>query len=304
VLSARSAVTVRVPGSTSNLGAGFDGLGMALGVYVEVRAERRDDGLCIEAEGREADQIDRGRDNLVYQRLASVFDAQGQEPPGLRLRIRNEIPLLRGLGASGAATIAGLLAGSALSGADLSHPEILRRAVAAEHHPDNVTPSLVGGFVAMALDDGAVHYVRMEAPSDLECVLLVPRFGMKTAQARQILPQQVPLKDAVFNLTRSGLAVAAICARRFELLGVATQDCLHQPYRGAMFPAMDAIFAAAREAGAYGAFLSGAGSTVLAFSPPDRADRVAAAMRRAADAADVAADTMVAPTENTGAVVT
>ena len=302
-MSGRSTVMVRVPGSTSNLGAGFDGLGLALSVYVEVEAELCPAGLRIDAEGREADQIDRGPDNLVYQRLASVFQERGLPPPAVRLRIRNEIPLIRGLGASGAATIAGLLAGRALSGADLSHDAILRRAVAAEHHPDNVTPSLVGGFVAMAIEDGRVHYVRMDAPSELECVLLVPRFGMKTAQARQILPQQVPLRDAVFNLTRSGLAVAAICTRRWDLLAVATQDRLHQPYREAMFPAMPHVFAAAREAGAYGAFLSGAGSAILAFSPPDRAPAVAEAMRQAATAADVPADTMVVPADNRGAVL-
>jgi homoserine kinase len=298
-----SKVTVRVPSSTSNLGAGFDGLGMALGLYVEVEVERTNRELEIQCAGREADQLDRGPDNLLYQRLASVFERQGQVVPGLRIHIRNEIPLLRGLGASGAATIAGLLAGSALSGADLCPDEVLRLAVAAEHHPDNVTPSYLGGFVAMALDQEAVRYVKMPAPDDLAVALLVPRFGTKTTQARGLLPAQVPLKDAVFNLTRAGLTVAAICSGHYELLATGTQDRLHQPYRTVLFPAMDRIFAAARAGGAYGAFLSGAGSTILAFTAPERAEQAAEAMRLAAEAAGVPADTMIAPTDNAGAQV-
>ncbi len=302
-MSACPSVTVRVPASTSNLGAGFDGLGLALSLYVEVRATLTEGGIEISAEGREAEQIDRSEGNLVYQRLCAVFRQAGQPVPGVRLAIRNEIPLVRGLGASGAATIAGLLAGSVLSGADLSYDQVLRLAVAAEHHPDNVTPSLLGGFVAMAVDDGAVHYVKMPAPAELQCVLLIPSFGMKTAQAREILPAQVPLRDAVFNLSRTGLAVAAICARRFELLATATQDRLHQPYRRTLFPTMERVFAAAREAGAYGAFLSGAGSTILAFSPPGRTRAVAAAMHQVAEASGLAAETMVVAADNTGAMV-
>ncbi len=301
-MSAGSAVTVRVPASTSNLGAGFDALGMALGLYVEVRAELADE-LCIEIEGREADQIDRGPDNLLYQRFALVYRERGEHPPAVRLRIRNEIPLIRGLGSSGAATIAGLLAASVLSGANLSHDEILRLAYAEEHHSDNVTPALVGGFVARAVDEGRVRYVKMDVPPELRCVLLVPRFGMKTVQARQLLPGQVPLQDAVFNLSRAGLTVAAITQRRWDLLAVGTQDRLHQPYRLVMFPIMDRVFQAAREAGAYGAFLSGAGSTVLAFSPPERTTQVAEAMRQVAESAEVACETMDAPVDTTGAVV-
>jgi homoserine kinase len=301
-VSTCSAVTVRVPASTSNLGAGFDGLGMALGLYVEVRAELAD-SLCIETVGREADQIDRGPDNLVYLRLSRVFAERGLPAPAVRLHIRNEIPLIRGLGASGAATIAGLLAGSVLSGADLSHDEVLRLAYAAEHHPDNVTPALLGGFVAMAVDEGTVRYVKMDVPAELRCVLLVPTFGMKTTYARQILPVHVPLKDAVFNLSRTGLAVAAITQRRWDLLDTATQDRLHQPYRLPLFPAMEHIFTAARRAGAYGAFMSGAGSSLLAFTPADRTTAVGEAMRGVAEAADVACDTMEIDVDNGGAVV-
>jgi homoserine kinase len=301
-VSVCSAVSVRVPASTSNLGAGFDGLGMAVSLYVEVEV-RLSERLAITVEGLEADQIDTSQDNLVYQRMASVFLAQGLPVPTVDLRICNQIPLIRGLGASGAASIAGLLAGSCLSGADLSHDEVLRRAVAAEHHPDNVTPALLGGFVSMALDQGAVRYVKMAVPDELQCALLVPRFGMKTAYARKILPTEVPLKDAVFNLTRTGLAVAAIAQRRYDLLGVATQDRLHQPYRQVLFPCMNSIFEAALCAGGYGAFLSGAGSTVLAFCSPDRAPAVASAMLAAAQAGQLEADTMVVPADNVGAVI-
>ncbi|HLH20934.1 MAG TPA: homoserine kinase [Chloroflexota bacterium] len=300
---AQHSFAVQVPATSANLGPGFDALGMALGlsntVYVEPSAE-----LSIEVVGEGAGELAPGPENLVYRALARVAERLGTRPPPVRLRCENGIPLARGLGSSSAAIVAGLLVGNRLHGDALNVPQLLDLAVEIEGHPDNVTPALLGGVrVCVAGERGPVQaVVRLERP--LQAVLFVPDFPLSTAAARALLPASLPLGDAVYNLGRAALLVAALTSGDYALLREATRDRLHQPARSALFPAMPAFFAAALQAGALGAFLSGAGPTLLALvEVAAAADAVAAAFATTAQETGVAGRSLVVAAATNGARV-
>ena len=260
----RALAQVRAPATTANLGPGFDCLGMALDIWNEVTVHVGQPAVTIDGEG--ADTLERDQGNLVCRSIARAFREAGVPMPGLTVACRNAIPLARGLGSSSAAVVAGLLAGNALCGAPLSQQQLLELAVDIEGHPDNAAPAFLGGCQIVTLDDGAIVTAPVPIASPLKAVLFIPDQPMATAQARAILPPQVPRADAVFNAARTALLVDALATGRYEYLRVATRDRLHQPQREAIFPAMRLIFRAALAAGALGVFLSGAGSTILALA--------------------------------------
>ncbi|GAB4412500.1 MAG: homoserine kinase [Anaerolineales bacterium] len=295
-----SKVVVRVPATTANLGPGFDCLGMALALYNTVTVHATTGGLSVRIEGEGAEDLRWGEENRVLRAMRLAFQEAGERLPGLSIELRNEIPLGRGLGSSAAATVGGLVAGNALCGNPLSTDRLLTLATQLEGHPDNVAPALLGGLVIAVQDERGLICERLDVPPDLTAALFVPDFPMPTAEARRVLPAQVSRADAVFNMGRVALLVAAIARRRYDLLDVATRDRLHQPYREAIFPAMPALFAAAREAGALGVFLSGAGSTIIALCRED-AQGVADAMARAAQQLDLTGRALVAPLADEGA---
>jgi homoserine kinase len=298
---AQRAFAVRVPATSANLGPGFDALGMTLGLLNTVHVEPAE-RLVVQIAGEGAAELSAGPQNLVYRALARVSERIGAAAPSVRLRCENSIPLARGLGSSSAAIVAGLLIGNRLHGDPLTAPQLLDLAVAIEGHPDNVTPALLGGLrVCVAGGQGIVQAaVRPARP--LQAVLFVPDFPMATAAARGLLPATVPVADAVYNLGRAALLVAALANGDYGLLREATCDRLHQPARAALFPAMPAFFAAALEAGALGAFLSGAGSTLLALVE-DGAAPVAAAFDATARREGVAGRTLAVPAAVEGARV-
>lgn len=274
-------VLVRVPASTSNLGPGFDALGLALGLQTSLIAETADVAeLSIRGEG--AATLPRGPDNLIVRRMAQLAELLGRELPPLRLEVISGIPLERGLGASGAATLCGLLAANALLDGALDRQAMLELAVRLEGHPDNVTPSLLGGCTVSAIEGQRVITLHVPWSDSLRVALCVPELEMQTAKARALLPPTYSRADAAYNIQRTGLLVAALAGGSYDALRIAVEDRLHQPYRTAMFPALPDLIAAAHDAGAYGAFLSGAGSTVAAITGEARADAVAAAMSEAA----------------------
>ncbi len=270
---------VRVPATSANLGPGFDALGMALALANEVRVEPSDRVEVYVEAGEGAEELSPGADNLVYRSLARIAEYLGEPPPTVRLRCLNAIPLARGLGSSSAAIVAGLVAGNTLFGNRLTEAELLRLAVTIEGHPDNVTPALLGGVRVCVQGEGGLVQAPIALARPLLAVLFVPDFPMATAEARDLLPASVPRADAVYNLGRTALLVAALTSGDYALLAEATRDRLHQPARTALFPAMPAFFAAALEAGALGGFLSGAGSTLLALVEPPKAGGAAAAPR-------------------------
>jgi homoserine kinase len=285
-------VVVEVPASSANLGAGYDCLGVALAltnrVEVEVRGWSRGAiELTVDGEGR--NELREDRDNRFVRGLeAALVQGRGRLPDdiGWRIAMDNTIPLARGLGSSAAATVAGVVAANALMGGPLTLEDQLKIATEIEGHPDNAAASLLGGFVVAAAVDGAVEAVRFEAPRDIRAVLFIPELRLSTDEMRKALPKSVPLDDAVANLAAVAIGVAGMAAGRTDLLHRLTVDRLHEPYRAAVYPQLTRLVQAARDAGALGACLSGAGSTILAF-----ADSMADIARIEGALSAVAADT-------------
>lgn len=258
-------VRVQVPATTANLGPGFDTLGMALKLFNIIEMEESGIGLQIDIEGDGAEQIPRDAANIVYIAAGRVFKAAGYTPKGLRIKIINNIPLARGLGSSASAIVGGLVAANILSGSKLDEHELMNLAADIEGHPDNVAPALIGGIVVTAQSEGEVKYTKIDPPAKLKCVVAVPDFTLPTKLAREVLPQSVSMGDAIFNIGRTALLVAALIKKDLNMLSTAMDDRLHQPYRANLVPGMKKVFAAAKLAGARGIVLSGAGPTLIAF---------------------------------------
>jgi homoserine kinase len=266
-------VRVTVPASSANLGPGFDTLGLALGRYDEVLAGTADEGLVIEVHGEGASAVPLDEGHLVVRAMRAAFDALGETPPGLRLCCRNRVPHSRGLGSSAAASVAGALAAVALLGRDLEAEQdtVLQVAAGLEGHADNAAASLFGGLVVAwsagpgGAGNNRARYgaVRLEPHADLSPVAFIPDVESSTAVTRGLLPDRVPLPDAAFTASRTGLGVCAFTARP-ELLMLATEDRLHQPYRRPAYPESAALVDRLREHGVP-ALISGAGPTVLAL---------------------------------------
>lgn len=261
-------VRVWVPASTANLGAGFDALGLALGLYNEVEVECEADGaglrLVIEGEGAERLQA-LGAQNLAARAVVGTLAHLGVSQRDIRVRMVNRIPLSRGLGSSSAAVVGGVVAAATLAGASLSPEDVLDLALPLEGHPDNITPALLGGLTVATLVDGKVRCVKLPVPPALQAVAVIPDFRLPTVKARQALPPTVPRSDAVFNVGRVALFLAALQAGRLDLLREAVKDRLHEPYRAALVPGMPEVLAEGERAGALACFLSGAGPTLLAL---------------------------------------
>lgn len=273
-------VRVRVPATTANLGPGYDVLGLALKLYNTVEIEKSD-RLSIEIEGEGADSLPKDESNIVYQAAQEVFKTVNGKPLIVNLKLINNIPLARGLGSSAAARVGALVAANRLIGNKLSQDEILKIAARLEGHPDNVTPALVGGLTISYLVEVKSHsripgntgmakkevkYLKIGLPEELKIVLAIPDFEVSTKKAREVLPEEVSLEDAVANMGKTALLVSSLAQGNLRLLDIATQDRLHQPYRAKLIPGMERVFKAALANGAKGAFLSGSGSTIAAFS--------------------------------------
>lgn len=278
---ALASATVSAPASTSNLGPGFDCLGLALDLRNELTlelVEGRGPAL-VELRGEGAGSLPTGEANLLVQ--AARLALPRRLPGRLRLRALNRIPLARGLGSSAAAAVSGLWAGAHLFGTlRRSEDELEALAARLEGHPDNVAPCVHGGLTA-SLVNGRLRVQRLELHPSLSGVVAIPEFELPTRKARAALPRRVPLADAVFNLSRTALLVRALQTGRARELSELMEDRLHQPYRARLVPGLREALAAARRAGAAGAALSGSGPSVFAFVEPGAGRRVGEAMRRA-----------------------
>lgn len=249
---------VRVPASSANLGPGFDAVGMALDIYLEVgfRAARE---LSIRVSGRDAGEIPPDDENLIW-RTARDLGAGAVE-----MEIDNAIPLGKGLGSSAAAVVAGVVMGAEIAGLGWSRARVLDEASRIEGHPDNASASVLGGIVASATDAaGSVRAVRMELPEAFGVAVVVPDYCVPTAEARDVLPASYARADAIFNVQRAALLMAALAQGDASALRVALEDRMHQPYRYALVPGLKEIVAL-RCAGLIGCVLSGAGPAILVF---------------------------------------
>jgi homoserine kinase len=303
-------VVVEVPATTANLGAGFDCLGMALGLVNLIELEvccRCDGAIDLVVEGEVAGELGGDRGNRFVEGLETGLRAAGAILPadlGWRIRMINQVPLSRGLGSSAAATIGGLIAANALLDGPLGVPEMLRLATAIEGHPDNAAAALLGGFVVATALGSAVEAIRFEVPDGLRVVLYIPELRLSTRAMRAVLPPTVPFADAAANLGRVAIGVAGMATGRHDLLAALTTDQLHEPYRAVAFPQLPGMIAAARAAGALGACLSGAGSSILAFAAgPEAVGRIETGFQAAADACALPGRTEVVLPRNAGARV-
>ena len=296
-------IRVRVPATTANLGPGFDALGLALRLHNTVAIEAAEEPR-IEIEGEGAVSLPRDPSHLAYRAALAVAGAgtpRGTAAPrAFHLRQHNRIPLARGLGSSAAAIVGGAAAANALLGGPLDTQALIDLCAGLEGHPDNVAPAVLGGLVAcVTTEAGKIRSTRL-IPKRLRVVIAIPEFAVSTAEARRLLPETVPFRDAVFNVTRTALLVASLVEGRTEMLDEATRDRLHQPYRARLVPGLEAVFAAAREAGAHGVALSGSGPTVVAFG---EAPGIGEAMRRAFEAAGAGCRVLGAEVDTEGTVV-
>ena len=262
-------IRLRVPGTSANCGPGFDSLGLACSIYNEVELTLlREPGLNIEIEGDGSKDIPRDERNILWRSIRFLLDkaGQGDEYPGALIRMKNNVPLSRGLGSSAAAIVAGLKGANVLLGNRFNRRELLQFATAIEGHPDNVAPAIFGGCTVSITNRGKAECLSFVPKLRLKLVVAVPDFPLSTRMARQVLPEQVPMQDAIFNIGRSSMLVAAFLRGNEHFLRHAFEDALHQPYRMKLIPGMKSVFAAARKAGALGASLSGAGPCLIAFT--------------------------------------
>lgn len=256
-------VQARIPATSANLGPGFDTFGLALSFYDEYEAEVISSGLEIVIHGEGESVAPTDESNLIYRAMKLVFDANGKAVPPIRLTCHNIIPHGRGMGSSGAAVAGGVMlaAGLLAPEIELSEQQLLEYATELEGHPDNVAPALFGGLTIAWVDETGPHHKKLAVHRGLSPLVLVPPHQMSTKLARSLQPESVPHTDAVFNVSRSALLVAAL-TQSPELLLAATEDRLHQNYRASAMPETSELISLLRAEG-HPAVVSGAGPSVL-----------------------------------------
>jgi len=296
-------VKVRVPGTTANCGPGFDTVGMACTIYSELELILSEqETLTIEINGEGKGSIPTGKDNIIYQAVKAVLDRVKQPYQGIYLKLYNKIPLARGLGSSAAAIVGGLIAANAATGNTLTKEDIFSMATMIEGHPDNVAPAIFGGITISVMQGNQPAYLRFVPERKLSMVVAIPEFNLSTHTARQVLPETVTIKDAVFNISRVALLIGALCKGEFHHLQYALEDKIHQPYRQQLIPGMQQVFHAAVAKGAYGAALSGAGPCLIAFTEINY-EEIGAAMVQAFANSNVKADYVILNIDIEGAKV-
>ncbi len=257
-------MSLRVPASSANLGPGFDCLALALAVHLECRF-RPSDRLRIQAGGRDAELISTGPDNLIWQTALAVASDLRETVPPIELEIVNHIPIGKGLGSSAAALTAGVVIADRLLGLGWKPLRVLDEAARIEGHPDNVAACVLGSIVAAAIDaGGATRAVRLELPRQFGVAVVVPDFQLPTVKARAVLPEGYSRQDAVFNVQRVALLVAALATGSSSAFPVALEDRFHHPYRSSLVPGLEEILKL-RAPGLLGCALSGAGPSILVF---------------------------------------
>lgn len=278
-IPAGRSVGVVVPATTANLGPGFDTLGMALTIYDELTVVTREKkGVHVEVHGVGAGEVPTDDTNLVAASLIYALETWGVEIPGMDIVATNHIPHGRGVGSSGAAIVAGVVAAKGLVEGlvEVSDDELLRIATTQEGHPDNIAPSLFGGLTIAWMTPDGPRFTKLSVHRGVSLLVAIPgESQMSTTLARSLQPDTVPHEDAIFNLSRAALLIAALLDSP-ELLMEATEDRLHQNYRAAAMPETSALIGALREKG-FAAVVSGAGPSILVLcsDPVQRVDAAA-----------------------------
>ncbi|MFN0068762.1 MAG: homoserine kinase [Limisphaerales bacterium] len=284
-MPAPNSVLVRVPGTTANLGPGFDTLGLALRLYNRARVTRAA-GRGVTLTSPIADDARAGAETMLREAADLFFRRTRRARFGVTAHLAGDVPVARGLGSSVTARL-GLVAGlNALAGEPLDRAGLLAVVTELEGHPDNAAPAVYGGFTAAGLVEGAVRCARFRVPAAWRFVALIPRFEVSTPAARKLVPAQFTKADTVHSLNRAALITAAFARGDAEALRGLFDDRLHQPYREQLIPALSRVIRAGERAGAVGGWLSGSGSTIMGLAL-DRAEAVGRAMLRELPDADV-----------------
>lgn len=253
-------IRIRVPATSANMGPGFDSLGVALNLYNEYSFSETLMGL--EFEGIEEEFCN--EDNIIYKAMIKCFEKCNYKLKGLKISItKQEVPISRGLGSSSSCIVAGLIGANYIMGNILSNKELLDIAVEIEGHPDNVAPALLGGVVVAIREGNRTIYDKVNVLKNLSFVAIIPDFKLSTEKARSVLKENIELKDAIYNIGRAALMVAALTNGNDDILKYACSDRIHEIYRGPLIKKFDIIKKEAYNNGALASFLSGAGPTIM-----------------------------------------
>lgn len=264
--------TVKAPATTSNMGPGFDCIGMALGLYNEAVYSFDRKGLEITAEGFVNQAVADPKKNMIYHAFEACCAANGTVPPeDMQIHTTNRVPMGSGLGSSSTAVLMGIFGANQWGGFGMSRDQLIGLATELEHHPDNAAPAICGGLTSAVIEDGDIH-IRQYETADWNLAVVVPQFKLLTEEARAALPKMVSLQDAVYNIGHMMLVVDALRTGDGDLLQLGMRDKLHQRYRMALLPGSEQACAAALKAGAAASGLSGAGPGVIAYTMGDTAE--------------------------------
>ncbi|ACK65913.1 homoserine kinase [Rippkaea orientalis PCC 8801] len=301
-----SSVTVSVPGTTANLGPGFDCIGAALTVYNQFQftlvPEAASD-LTITVTGTEASRVTTDETNLAYQSFARFYHHLGKTVPKIAIHVQLGVPLARGLGSSATAIVGGLVGANELAGNPLSSSEVMELAIAMEGHPDNVVPALLGNCQLSVGEAGNWQICPIPWHLDVIPVVAIPNFELSTQEARSVLPTQFSRADAIFNIARLGLLTRGLETGNPDWLTMALEDKIHQPYREKLITGYQEVKKAARDAGAHGMVISGAGPTLLALTDPNHGEAVVTAMANAWMQKGIEAEVRSLSLDNQGATI-
>lgn len=253
---------VKVPGSTANLGPGFDSFGLALPLFLTIRVKTAKQTL-IKLVGDNLELVPTDESNLVYKTIEDFHNLFGHKTPPIEIELESEIPLSRGLGSSGAAIIGGLLAANQLLGNKATIDELFQIAANIEGHPDNVAASLYGGFVITAMDDEKAKIEKVTPPAGLNLLLIIPKYTLSTKVARGCIPDVIPIKDTAFNIGHASLLLVYLLTGQYDKLSTAMKDKVHQPYRQSSVKGLERLLKESENTELFSTALSGAGPTIL-----------------------------------------
>ena len=257
-------VRVKVPATSANMGPGFDTLGVALNLYNKIEVEETDSGLEIVSLNA-GGYIPRDERNLIYRAIKMVFDCVGYKEKGLKITQDSEIPMTRGLGSSSACIVGGMLCANVISGRKLSYAERINLAARMEGHPDNVGPALYGGFCVSLMESDVTIVKSVKIDSRVRFALMIPDYFVATKQSRDVLPEKVSFKDAVYNVSHASMLQAAFVSGDTQCLKYGVKDRLHQQYRKSYIENMEDIFSKTYSLGSCATYLSGSGPTILSI---------------------------------------
>ena len=255
-------IRVRVPATSANMGPGFDSLGVALNLYNEFEFRELEEGLKFNGMPKEFCN----EKNIIYQAMKHCFDKAGYKIKGLEIsELTQDVPVSRGLGSSSTCIVGGLVGANEILGKKFSEEELLEMAVEIEGHPDNVAPALLGGMVVAIVDENKTFYDKVDVKKGIKFVSIIPNFRLSTKKARGVVPQQISLKDGVYNVSRAALMVACFSSGKYDLIKYACKDAFHQNYRAKLIPGFEEVYNKSYDLGAWGCYLSGAGPTIMAI---------------------------------------